>query len=163
MRDVRNTDDVIDSRDVIARIEELETERQELVVAKAMASQNVVDTSTDNNSTEKDYAQAEEAEQELEDAHQALIDWDNENDPELQSLTSLRDEAEGCSDWAYGETLIHEDYFETYAQELAGDLGLIQEGASWPHTCIDWKQAAKELEQDYTTVDFDGVNYLIRS
>ena len=28
---------------------------------------------------------------------------------------------------------------------------------------IDWAQAAHELQMDYTSVDFDGVTYWIRS
>jgi hypothetical protein len=33
----------------------------------------------------------------------------------------------------------------------------------WPFTCIDWEQAASELQMDYSAVDFDGVIYWIRS
>jgi len=29
--------------------------------------------------------------------------------------------------------------------------------------CIDWERAAKELRYDYTTVNFDGEDYLIRA
>ena len=36
-------------------------------------------------------------------------------------------------------------------------------GASLAATCIDWAQAARELRMDYTSVDFDGVTYWIRS
>jgi hypothetical protein len=34
----------------------------------------------------------------------------------------------------------------------------------WPyrHMTIDYEAAANEAEQDYMTVDFDGVEYLIR-
>lgn len=35
--------------------------------------------------------------------------------------------------------------------------------ASWPNTCIDWDEAARELQYDYFTVEFDGITYWIRS
>ena len=82
---------------------------------------------------------------------------------ELAALHALRDEAAGYSeDWKYGSTLIRDSYFKTYAQELADDIGVIDSSAAWPLTCIDWEQAARELQHDYTSVDFDGVTYWVR-
>ena len=52
------------------------------------------------------------------------------------------------------------DSFKDYAQEMAGDyrpFGADSETArvleSWPYNCIDWDQAARELEYDYTVVE----------
>ena len=82
---------------------------------------------------------------------------------ELQALRALAEEASGyAADWEYGETLIRDSYFQDYAQELAEDCGMLKDATSWPLTCIDWEQAAKELQQDYTAVEFDGVTYWIR-
>lgn len=39
---------------------------------------------------------------------------------------------------------------EEFAQELAAELGLINEDLQWPYTCIDWAQASRELMYDYT-------------
>jgi antirestriction protein len=40
---------------------------------------------------------------------------------------------------------------QDFAQELADDLG-IEIGNTWPHNCIDWEQAARDLfMQDYTS------------
>lgn len=130
MRTISNNDDVIDSRDVIARIEELEEERQDLL-------------------DEDDAAGLEE--------------WDTDNGDELAALRALAEEASGSPDWEYGEALIRRSYFKEYAQELADDCGMVPDNLSWPLTCIDWDQAARELEMDYFSVDFDGVEYLIRS
>lgn len=113
--EISNSTDVIDSRDVIARIKELE-------------------------GTE-----------------------DADEQTELKALLALQEEAEGYSpDWKYGATLIRDSYFEDYARELADDIGAIKSDAQWPATCIDWKQAADELKQDYTSVEFDGVTYWVR-
>lgn len=133
-----NTDDTIDSRDVIERIEELENERAEY------------DDSDEE--TERDI----EANQSLRDA------WDEQNGEELKALLALQESAGRYSDWNHGAQLIRDSYFETYARELADDLGAVDRNGRWPTTCIDWKQAAEELQSDYTSVEFDGVAYWVR-
>ena len=141
-----NTDSVIDSRDIIARIEELQTERDEIECRM------------------EDHAPLT-LERESVKAELRTFDESDEG-RELAILTALADEcADYASDWEYGETLIRDTYFRTYAEELANDCGMLYQGVSstWPYTCIDWERAAEELQQDYTTVDFDGVTYWIRS
>ncbi len=36
-----------------------------------------------------------------------------------------------------------------FAEETADQLGYMNDSKSWPFTCIDWEQAAKELMYDY--------------
>lgn len=128
-----NTDDMIDSRDVIERIAELEVLEQEYLEAE------------DPSSTE----------------------YGREEDAELSALRALAEEAEGyAADWRYGEQLIRDSYFTEYAQQLADDICPSPEtremSETWPYRCIDWEQAARELQMDYTAVEFDGVTYWIR-
>ena len=147
-------DDIIDSRDVIARIEELEAERDALdeTVEEMDADYNRASYGEDG--TEHDA---------LIQARKALKEWDDDNDAELAALQALADEASGyAADWHYGEALIRDSYFRDYAMQLAEDIGAIDSNASWPNTCIDWDQAARELQMDYSAVDFDGVTYWIR-
>ncbi len=128
-----NTDDIIDSRDVIARIEELEAEMERLT-----------DEDAEDRLTDKQWAESDDG-------------------LELAALKNLADEAEGyAADWRHGEALIRDSYFKEYAMQYAEDVGAINADASWPNTCIDWDQAARELQMDYTSVDFDGVTYWIR-
>lgn len=88
---------------------------------------------------------------------------DEDEVAELAALTALAEQSAGyASDWEYGETLIRDSYFEDYAREMASDIGAIDPNASWPQSCIDWEQAARELQMDYTSVDFDGVTYWVR-
>lgn len=61
------------------------------------------------------------------------------------------------------ETAILESDFEEYAQELAEDIGAVDRDNSWPNYCIDWKQAARDLAMDYTSFQFEGRDYLVRS
>lgn len=97
------------------------------------------------------------------------IEWlqgtdDTDEQEELAALVALAEEgADYAMDWSYGEALIRDSYFIDYAQELANDIGAVDSNATWPHTCIDWERAARELKYDYSAIDFDGVTYLVRS
>lgn len=135
-RTISNGDNIIDSRDVIARIAELESERDDIEHAPA-----------DDESA------------------LTLEEFDTGDDgQELKTLRALAEECEGyVSDWRHGEALIRDSYFEDYARQLAEDIGAINRDARWPNDCIDWEKAADELRQDYTSVDFDGITYWVRS
>ena len=152
-----NTDDVIDSREIIERIEELTGERDALIEDRETAQQDLDDA-------EEPTEQEREALQGAHDkATDALVEWTEENGAELAALEALQEQAEGYSpDWPYGATLIRDSYFRAYAQEMAEELDLVKPDAQWPYTCIDWDQAARELQMDYTSVDFDGVTYWVR-
>ncbi|MFA5299495.1 MAG: hypothetical protein WC389_15000, partial [Lutibacter sp.] len=39
---------------------------------------------------------------------------------------------------------------EDFAYQMADELGYLDDKKSWPYTCIDWEQAAKELMYDYS-------------
>ena len=151
--EISNSDDTIDSRDVIARIEELESERSDLSDAldEAVEASNTDETSD-----------PEELQQAIDDAKHDLQEWDNDNKAELDALKALADEAEGyASDWNHGEQLIRESYFTEYAQQLCEDIGDVPRDL--PHYIeIDWEATARNIKQDYTEVEYDGVTYLIR-
>lgn len=121
------SEDVMDSRDIIERINELEA----------------LDADTGLNEDGKE---------------------------ELKQLKALADVGEDyCSDWAYGETLIRDEYFEEHTRELIEEcypeVSKALESSSWPMRCLtmDYEQAALELQQDYTSVDFAGSTYWFRS
>ncbi len=144
-----NSQDVIDSRDVIARIAEL----QELhdAVSEAQAALNDM--------ANADPTEIEVAEAELANAQEA---FDDDLQSELAALKSLAEEASGyAADWEYGETLIRDSYFTDYARELLEDIGDLPKDL--PHYIeIDWEATARNICMDYTSVDFDGVTYWIR-
>ena len=90
---------------------------------------------------------------------------DAEETAELEALESLLSDIKGYSgyeqwngDW-YPGTLIRYSYFTDYAREVAEESGSVLDNAKWPNNCIDWGQAARELQQDYSQVEFDGVTY----
>lgn len=146
-REFSNSDDTIDSRDVISRIADLESEIDDLQsdLSDFESQDGGVITDSDIEQVNKIRSSIEELQYELE------------------PLQALEDEASGSPDWEYGETLIRDSYFEDYAQQLAEDIGAINEDAHWPNDCIDWERAADELKMDYMSVDFDGVDYWIRA
>ena len=100
-----------------------------------------------------------------EDGVMGLDDGETE---ELETLEALLDELKGCGgdeqwggDW-YPLTLIRNSHFEEYAQELAEECGMVNADARWPNNCIDWEKAARELQWDYSAVDYDDVTYWYR-
>jgi hypothetical protein len=142
MTDITKYDNIIDVRNIIARIEELEP---------AVAADGEID---------HEYEPAKFAEYV---AHSELPEA-----KELQSFYVLMADLCGNGgdeqwrgDW-YPITMIRDSYFKDYAQELAEDCGMIQAGATWPNNCIDWDEAADQLRQDYTSVEFHGVTYWVR-
>lgn len=158
VREIDNSMDVIDSRDFIERMEELQEERDSLQEAIDEAVKEV-----DECTEETD---REELNEVVKEARQALADWDEENGKDLEAMKACAEEAEGyCSDWTHGEALIRESYFQEYAEQLANDIGAIdsRKNYGWPLDHIDWEAAANALKIDYTEVDFGGVTYLIRS
>lgn len=158
-RNISNTDNVIDSRDVIARIEELESELTDLMEAVSALRDESGALLYDANDPESLSTQSAL----LDEALAYLADWKEEYDGELKALKDLQDDAEGYApDWHHGATLINESYFETYAQELAEDIGSVKQGMEWPYNHIDWEAAADELLGDYTSVDFDGTTFYVR-
>lgn len=153
-----NTDNTIDSREIIARIDELTSERAELDDTLTAAIGEEYNTLAEIGTDER-----EAMIDAIVNARDTLADWDTDNADELRNLESLAYEADGSGDWKYGETLIRDSYFEDYARQIADDVCDMTSAKQWPFTCIDWAEAARELQQDYTSVDFDGKTYWIRS
>ena len=81
---------------------------------------------------------------------------------ELAELEELIEQLEQVGEPEGGLTMIRDSYFKEYAQELAEDIGAIPANNAWPCTCIDWDQAALELQMDYTTVEYSGITYWVR-
>jgi hypothetical protein len=136
MTNFTNTDDIIDVRDIIARVEELRESRDEY--------------------------------NEKMDDETAWVGVEDGEPEELETLEKLLEELKGCGgdeqwegDW-YPMALIRDSYFENYAQELAEDCGMVNADAKWPNNCIDWEKAARELQWDYTSVDFGDSTYWYR-
>lgn len=144
--------DILDTRDLEARQSELQDLKDILEAARE-----------DRNRIGDDPASTQD--EEIDKANDAIesaeADFGEEEAAELQALDELA--AEIGDEWRHGVALISDSYFETYAQDLAEDIEAIPKDATWPCRCIDWEQAATELQQDYNSVSFQGVDYWYRS
>jgi hypothetical protein len=144
---ISTTDDVIDSRDVIARIEEL---RDTLEALREEFDSNPENDGVDFDDWSRNQTAMTSAE----------VD-------ELAALEQLAEEASGSPDWTYGEALIRESYFTDYIEQLINDCYEMPKelnSGEWPwrHVTVDYEEAAEEAKADYIDCDFDGVTYLIR-
>lgn len=127
--------DVIGSRDIIERIEELQDIKDSM--------QQDVDDGKASGSELALWLQGEEAEE----------------------LNMLREFAEECeqysSDWEYGETLIHTDYFTDYCMVILKDCGDLPTNIPW-YVVIDEEATAENLKSDYVELELDGQIYYMR-
>ena len=121
MRDIDNNQDVLDIRDIIERVEELQDDDK-------------------RNADDND---------------------------ELASLNALLNDCRGNGgdhqyngDW-YPVTLIRDTHFVDSVQEMLEDCGDISKDLP-AYVHIDWERTANDVQMDYTSVDFDGVDYWYR-
>ncbi len=130
---ISNTDDVIDSRDVIERLEEL---------------QNKVD------------AEADEL-PEFRKSEAIDLALTAEEKEEFNNLLYFTEQIKDyCPDWEYGATLIRDSFFEQAMDEMIEDCypELGKDLPPFATITIDYFA----LKMDYTAVEFDGVTYWVR-
>jgi hypothetical protein len=136
---VHNGADIVDSRDIIKRIEELDGEIEGCATCGGTG----------------EVKDGEDADKEAEDCD--VCQSDREERKVLQDLVDEIDNADN------GRTLIKDSYFRTYAQDYASDIGALPRDPSWPANHIDWEAACEELQQDWSSVEWDGETYWVSS
>lgn len=160
----------IDTRDLYKRKCELEilrdavtTAREELEEAEtALADHGSQGDLEDREAFDALTKELEEAVSDAKDnLEDAETDFGDDEKTELDELETLESE---IADFGYGETMVLESDFEDYARHFAeGIHGKDVRDAQWPFSCIDWERAARELAMDYTTVEYQGEEYLVRA
>ena len=128
--------DVIDVRDIIARVLELCDERDEY--NEKMGSPDAWGGVPDGEPEELDMLEGI-----------------------LSELAGYGNDVEFDGDW-YPFELIAESYFQEYAQNLAKECGMVDTSARWPMYCIDWEQAAQALQRGYGGILIHGSMYWYR-
>lgn len=99
---------------------------------------------------------------ELKDIAANLKEVDYSELEELISLLEAAEEAESYnSDWRHGCELIASHYFPRWVREYAEET-TGQDMSMWPFDCIDWDQAAKDIESDYSEIGLNGSTYYVR-
>ncbi len=134
--------DCIDTRDLIEKRDELK--------------QQVLDSFLDTFEHYEDQTECfEDILFEEEEIQNWKEDWEDEL-KEIEEINKIEDEL--GSEFEYGVTLVHEDYFEEYTEELLTDCGYISKDfPSWIE--IDWEATANNVKQDYTEVEYQGETY----
>jgi hypothetical protein len=122
------TADIIDVRDIIARVEEL---AEELTTYTATAA----------------------AHPELAAEHAALCAL-------LDELKGYGGDEQWRGDW-YPLQLIDDEYFVEYATDLVVDCGGMPRDLP-NYIVVDWAATARNIREDYSTVDVDGRTYWYR-
>ena len=157
----------IDTRDLYKRKCELESLRDAVTTAREELEEKkgILAALEETPEDEASEAALEIASEEVTDAESNLeaaeSDFGNDEKEELDELETLENE---ISEFKHGETMIPENDFEDYARQFAEDIGAMEGvGDKWPCTCIDWERAARELAMDYSTVEYQGDTYLVRS
>lgn len=92
---------------------------------------------------------------------------DDDEDQQYQTIKALLDDLKGNGgdeqwrgDW-YPLTLIRDSYFVEYCEELVTDIGDMPREIPF-YIVIDWEQTAENLRVDYSSVEFNGVDYWYR-
>lgn len=168
---VDNTNDIIDSRDILERIEDLEGELSGVDCDTCGGFGRIMVAVDEEDGTEQncEYCGGHGTVdlstpgtlQSTADEYGMLAEVD-----ELATLRKLVEEIDqSAGDNARdGVALIRDAYFEEYAQEEASDIyGKELRESTWPFCHIDWTAAVEALQQDYSTVDYDGETYWVRS
>ena len=90
--------------------------------------------------------------------------WRDKWQTELEVIEDINElENSVGSEWSYGVTLIDEDDFQDYCEELVSDIGdLPKDLPSYISNNIDWEGIAEDLKVDYSEVEFRGTTYLFR-
>lgn len=160
-KEIESNEDIIDTLDLVARIEDLEGEQEGLQSAVEEATEELekVPLGEEINSELKEAKAAAEL---------ALAEWNSEN---LEELTELKELAKACEyspDFHHGEQIINDNYFATYIERLIDDcydMPKEMNSNNWPwrHMTLDLAAAAEEAKSDYTDVYYYGNLYWIRS
>jgi hypothetical protein len=96
-------------------------------------------------------------------------DWENSlyKDIDVKEYVEIKDfydELENYTICHYGETVIREDYWVAYCEEMCKEVGDIPQNLPWYISDnIDWDGVADELSADYSTIQYQGCDYYVRN
>lgn len=150
--------DIIDSRDLHDKLTEL-TDLKE----------NLDELQDEIQSLECDIEDEDLSDDEVDDLRERLEEmtteccdlaekYDQEADSDLNELTTMENEV---SEWDDGATLIAEEYWVEYVEDMLKDCGDLPQDI--PHyIAIDWEQTAENIKEDYSYVEYQGTTYFYR-
>ena len=89
--------------------------------------------------------------------------WKQDWQEEINQITCIDEvEDEIGSEFDFGVTLIPEDDFTDYVEDLLKGYGYISDGfPSWIE--VDWEATAENVKQDYSELEYEGETYFYRA
>ena len=147
------SNNILDSRNLNTRLEELQSEFDSW--KDSLTPEQIADFKEKYETPESEELSDEEFSWEWEDEVGSDAD-------ELKNLIDLREQF--GREWNNGIAFVKDSYFEEFAEDEADQLGYFGNCSKndWPYNCIDWRQAASQLQNDYSSVEFDGETYWYR-
>jgi hypothetical protein len=155
---ISNSADVIDSRDIEERIDELAVTKEALEKEVHEAEVALAYVQLNMEGEEKE----ENIQDDLDTAKEALKEWEDDVDEgvEYETLLAFKRDV-GSSEWDSGVTLVRETYWVDYVEEMVKDIGDMPSKIP-DYIVIDWDATADNVKQDFSIADYDGVTYYYR-
>lgn len=134
--------DIIDTRDLIEKRDELK--------------QSILDSFLENF---EHYEDRTECFEDILFEEEEIQSWKEIWEDELEQIGEINKiEDELGREFDYGVTLVHEDYWEEYVEDLLVEIGYLPKDIpSWIE--IDWEATANNVKVDYTEVEYQGQTY----
>ena len=157
-----------DSRDVIATVDEVESDIEMTKDCITETEEEIEDLRGEidelESSEEPVLVEMDEKLKKVEALEKNLKEYEEELEELEDRLEDLKDfveDLEGYGDWNCSETLIREDAIDEYLKDEAKDCGGFPDDfPSW--ITIDWDDTIDNLKQDYTSAEFQGTEYWMR-
>ena len=139
---------MIDTRDLAEKREELQTD--------------LVDSFNDFFDTEiEDF---DELIKYIDDSeNEDVQEWRYDNSNDFEHIEEIDELEEEISEFSFGETLIPEDDFTEYCEDMVDDCYNLRDVPGFIKDNINWEGVASDLSVDYTNVTYQGKSYLVRA
>jgi len=145
---VSSNDNFIDPSDVEVEAEQYDSDIEDKKEEITLQYQII------ENAKEDEDCEAED------DAREILANLDDELSELVEEGESIMELRDDCDNYARGSTLINENNFTDYIENLAVDCGDVRRD-SWIYNYIDWDKAAEDSTMDYTTISFEGTDFYV--
>ena len=90
-------------------------------------------------------------------------EWKEDNSDDFDHIEEINYLEGELTDFIYGETLIPNDDFTDYCEDMVNDRYNLKDVPDFIKNNINWEGVASDLEVDYSSVTYQGVSYLVRA
>ena len=90
-------------------------------------------------------------------------EWKEDNSDDFEHIEEIDKLEEEISEFSFGETLIPEDDFTEYCEDMVDDCYNLRDVPGLIKDNINWEGVVSDLSVDYTNVTYQGKSYLVRA